>query len=142
MTNERDPKFFDIYRYDSKTYTRTLFYKNKDGYFPGRVSDDEKWIALDKPNTTNDSDVFVWNVATKQVTHITKHTGNANNASQQFDRASQHLLLPERRERRVHGACGATSLADGKVEDVERRRGTSWRRPSRITASTGQRRQR
>ena len=89
VSNERDPKFFDVYRYDAKSYARTLFYENKDGYFPGRVSDDERWLALDKPNTTNDSDVFVWDASTKQVTHITKHTSNANNASQQFDRASK-----------------------------------------------------
>ena len=33
-TNERDARFFDIYRYDAKTYERTLFYKNEHGYFP------------------------------------------------------------------------------------------------------------
>jgi Tol biopolymer transport system component len=26
-TNERDPRFFDLYRYDAKTYARTMMYK-------------------------------------------------------------------------------------------------------------------
>src|SRR5260221_1852507 len=31
-TNERDPRFFDVYRYDTKTYERTLLYRNEGGY--------------------------------------------------------------------------------------------------------------
>ena len=53
-TNERDPKYFDVYRYDAKTLARSLFYKNTDGLFPEQVSGDGQWIALSKPNTTND----------------------------------------------------------------------------------------
>src|SRR6185503_104261 len=39
-TNERDPKFLDVYRYDAKTYERTLLFENKDGYFPSEISAD------------------------------------------------------------------------------------------------------
>ena len=49
-TNERDPKFFDVYRYDAKTYERTLLFKNKDGYFPSAISGDGAWLALSKVN--------------------------------------------------------------------------------------------
>jgi hypothetical protein len=31
QTNERDPRFFDLYRYDAKTYVRTLAYKDETG---------------------------------------------------------------------------------------------------------------
>src|SRR6185369_5792825 len=102
----------------ARSYARTLFYENKDGYLPGRVSDDEKWLALEKPNTTNDSDVFVWNASTKQVTNITKHTGNANNASQQFDRASKYLYFLSDASGEFT-AVRRYALADGKVEDVQ-----------------------
>jgi len=54
-SNERDPKFFDIYRYDAKTYARALLFENKDGYFPADISNDGKWMALAKVNTGNDS---------------------------------------------------------------------------------------
>src|SRR5262249_53672804 len=32
LTNERDPKFFDCYRYDAGTYERTLLFKNTGGF--------------------------------------------------------------------------------------------------------------
>ena len=74
-SNERDPKFFDVYRYDAKTYSRTLFFENKDGYFPAGVSDDAQWVSLAKVNTTNDSDIYLWNAALKTTTKISPHTG-------------------------------------------------------------------
>ena len=46
LTNERDPRYFDLYRYDAKTYERTLVYKDEVGYFFGDVSDDG---AVDRP---------------------------------------------------------------------------------------------
>ena len=77
QTNERDPKAFDVYRYDARSYDRTLFYENKDGYFPADISDDGKWMALLKVNGTNDSDLFLWNAAAKTTTLISKHSGQA-----------------------------------------------------------------
>src|SRR4051794_3290747 len=38
VSNERDPKFFDLYRYDAQTYARTMFFENKDGFQPQSVS--------------------------------------------------------------------------------------------------------
>ncbi len=90
-TNERDPRYFDIYRYDSTTYERTMFYKNEQGYFPGSVSDDGKWIALTKVNTTSDSDIYLWNVEAKETTHLSAHKGIASYSPSAFDRSSTHL---------------------------------------------------
>ena len=33
VSNERDARYFDIYRYDSASYERTLVYKNEHGHF-------------------------------------------------------------------------------------------------------------
>ena len=117
-SNERDPKFFDIYRYDAKTYDRTLLFENTDGYFPAGVSDDGKWVSLAKVHTTNDSDIFVWNADTKTTKGISEHTGDANFAPATFDPASKYLYFMTdsggefARLRRY-------ALADGKSEDVE-----------------------
>jgi len=92
-TNERDPKFFDVYRYDAKTYARTLLFENTDGYFPSAVSGDGAWVSLAKVNTTNDSDVFVWNAASKETTRVSTHTGNANFSPSAFDPASKYLYF-------------------------------------------------
>jgi dipeptidyl aminopeptidase/acylaminoacyl peptidase len=92
-TNERDPKFFDIYRYDTKTYARELFFKNEFGFNPSTMSRDEKWIALTKPNTTSDSDIYLYNVATKESKHITPHTTPASHTAETFDPDSRRLFF-------------------------------------------------
>ena len=117
-SNGRDPKFFDLYRYDAKTYARTMVYENKDGYFLSDISDDGRWVALGKPNTTNDSDIYVWNAATKQVKHISKHSGDANYQPTQFDHASKYLYFL------TDAGSEFTSLKryaliEGNIEDVQ-----------------------
>src|SRR5688572_12542854 len=57
ISNERDPKYFDVYRYDSDDYARTLVYRNEAGWEPADVSPDGRWLALTQTHTTNDTDV-------------------------------------------------------------------------------------
>src|SRR5687768_939692 len=90
QSNKRDPRFFDIYRYDGKTYDSTLFYQN-DGYFPNAVADDGKWVSLTKVITTTNTDIYLWNAETKEVKHLTPHTGNAQYSPSNFDRSSKYL---------------------------------------------------
>ena len=90
-SNERDPKFFDLYRYDSKTYARERVYENTEGYDPGPISDDGGWLALSKSNTTNDSDLFVANLDTGELTKVSQHEGEANFSGQDFDPGSEWL---------------------------------------------------
>ena len=71
-SNERDAKFFDLYRYDSKTYARERLYQNDAGYELGPISDDGRWLALGKVNTTNDSDLFVADLRDGKVTKVSR----------------------------------------------------------------------
>ena len=119
MTNERDARFFDVYRYDAKSYERTVLYKDETGYQVGAISPDGRWIGLDKPNTTADSDVHLYNVETKQLKHLTPHEGVSTNGVSAFDPESKWLYLLTNdgaeftRVRRYE-------LATGKSEEVER----------------------
>jgi len=118
-TNERDPRFFDVYRYDAKGYERTLVYRNEAGYLPGAISDDGQWIALAKPNSTSDSDIFLWNAGTKDTKHISAHQGQADFSPEAFDPESRALyyLTNEGAEfTRVRRYV----LATGKHEEVEK----------------------
>ncbi len=118
-SNERDARFFDVYRYDAKTYARTMFYQDEVGYDLGDISDDAKWIAFQKTNTTSDSDIFLWNTAAKTMTLISKHEGTATYDPAQFDPDSKWLYYLTNdgseftRVRRYE-------LATGKSEDVEK----------------------
>jgi len=91
LTNERDPKFFDVYRYDAGTYERAMFFRNDLGYLPSQISQDGKWVALVKPNTTNDSDIYLWSVDAKEAKQISAHTGEAAYSPAAFDPASRFL---------------------------------------------------
>ena len=119
QTNERDKRFFDLYRMDTAPYQRTLVYQEEKGFEFGDVSDDAKWIALEKPNTTADSDIYLFDVATKEMKHLTPHQETANYSVASFDRANRFLYYLTNdgdeftRVRRYE-------LATGKHEDVER----------------------
>lgn len=119
QTNERDPRFFDIYRYDAKTYARTLFYQNTDGFFPAAISNDGRWLALSKITTTSNTDIYLWSADTKQARHLTPHTTDAQYQAATFDPDSKHLYYLTNdgsefmRLRRY-------ALADGRHEEVEK----------------------
>jgi len=119
QTNERDAKAFDIYRYDSKTYARTMLFENKDGYFPSDVSDDGKWVSLDKVITTNDSDVYVWSAASKQTIRVSPHQGQVSFSSFGFDPASTHFYYATN-DGGEFARLRRYALAGGQQEDVEK----------------------
>ncbi|MCY1019957.1 S9 family peptidase [Pyxidicoccus sp. MSG2] len=118
-SNERDERFMDLYRYDVKTYARTLFYQNDDGNDPADVSPDQKWLALDKSNTTSDSDVYLYNVATKELKHLTPHKGAAAWRTATFTPDSSALYL-HTDEGSEFTRIVRYVLATGKMEEVEK----------------------
>ena len=118
-TNERDPKFMDLYRYDADTYQRSMVYKNETGMELNEISRDGKWIALAKPNSTADNDLFIYNVAKNESTKISDHKGNAQYAAADFDPQSKWLYFltndgSEFTRLRRYG------LDTAKTEDVEK----------------------
>jgi dipeptidyl aminopeptidase/acylaminoacyl peptidase len=117
-SNERDARFFDLYKYDAKTYERTLFFKNDGGFFPAKVSDDGKWVSLLKPNTTADTDLYLWDVQKGEAKHLSPHTGAAQYSPAAFDPDSKHLyyLTNDKGEFTV---LRRYSLTAGTHEDVE-----------------------
>lgn len=58
-SNERDPKFFDLYLYQVADYSREMIYQNDSGYQIGDISPNGQWLALNKTNSNADSDLFI-----------------------------------------------------------------------------------
>ncbi|MBL8552707.1 MAG: S9 family peptidase [Phenylobacterium sp.] len=75
-TNERDPKAFDLYAYDARTYDRKLVFKNP-GLTLGDVSGDGRWLVLVKEHSSADSDLFLVDLsqANPEPKLITPHQG-------------------------------------------------------------------
>ncbi len=92
-SNERDPRFFDVYRYDARTYSRTLLYKNQQGFDLGPISRDERWIALNRSHTASDGDIYLFDITKQEVKHLTPHEGAISFRAETFDPASQKLFF-------------------------------------------------
>ncbi len=93
-SNERDPKFFDLYKYDAKTYQRTLVYQNNDGLTVDAVSPDGRYLALSKERTNADNNLYIIDLQSKEQKplHITPHEGNITFAIHGFSRDSKTLI--------------------------------------------------
>ncbi|MGH9362558.1 MAG: alpha/beta fold hydrolase, partial [Thermoanaerobaculia bacterium] len=59
QTNERDPKVFDLYEVSLDGYRRTLLYKNEQALEVGDVSPDRRWLALAKPISTSETELYL-----------------------------------------------------------------------------------
>ena len=93
-TNERDPKFFDLYRFDSATYQRELIFQNNAGLQPMAISADARWAALQKPNNNADSDIYLVDLtsAQKEPLLVTKHEGFAQHEPLSFTPDNKGLI--------------------------------------------------
>ena len=118
-SNERDPRYFDLYRYEAVGYARKLVYKNDAGFQIGDVSDDGRWVALAKPRTTADSDISLWNAATNETKLISKHEGVANYSPETFDPESRTLYYTTN-DGSEFARVKRYDLATGRHEEVER----------------------
>ncbi len=93
VTNKRDPKFFDLYEMNIETFEPTLVYENNEGYEVEAISKDKKYLALVKPLTTSNSEMYLYNVETGEQKHISAHEGDATYSPQFFDVANKNLYF-------------------------------------------------
>jgi len=119
QTNERDERYFDVYLYDASTFGRRLVFRDDLGYHLGAISDDGKWLAFQKTNSTSDSDMFLWNVAQRELKLLSKHAGIAQYDPSAFDPSGRWLYyLTNDGSEFIRVA--RYELATGKTEDVEK----------------------
>jgi dipeptidyl aminopeptidase/acylaminoacyl peptidase len=124
-TNERDARFFDIYEMSIADFKRTLLYQDTTGYDVGAISNDKKYLAFTKTMTTTNTDIYLYNVETKELKNITEHQGEINYSPQTFDVNSRYLyyLSDEGSEFQY---IARYNLADGKSEVVEKAPWDIW----------------
>jgi dipeptidyl aminopeptidase/acylaminoacyl peptidase len=91
-TNERDQRFFDIYELPIDAFKPVLIYKDETGLDFADISNDKKYIAFEKSGgSPADSDVYIYNVATRELKNITTHSGDISNSPQAFDMNSKFI---------------------------------------------------
>lgn len=122
ISNERDPKFFDLYRHDAKTYVRELVFRNDEGYEIGEISDDGRYVALGKTRTTNDNDLYLFDRDSGKIAHLTPHRGDAQFAAQDYSPDGRFLYYTSN-EGSEFARLRRYEFATGRHEDV---RSASW----------------
>jgi Tol biopolymer transport system component len=93
-TNERDAKFFDLYRYDARDFSRTLVFRNELGLDGFEVSRDGAFAAAIKPRTSADDDI--WLIPLKgfgEPKLVTAHKGNVSHAVYEFTPEGDALVF-------------------------------------------------
>jgi dipeptidyl aminopeptidase/acylaminoacyl peptidase len=121
-TNERDPRYFDVYRYDTNTYDRVMLYRNETGYEVEDVSRDGKWVALAKPISTAANDLYVHSIARNETKQVA--AGDGQSSASDFTVDSKALLFTTNlgsefaRLRRYDLATGATSDVEKAEWDI------------------------
>jgi dipeptidyl aminopeptidase/acylaminoacyl peptidase len=83
-TNERDPRYFDLYEVTTDGYQRTLLYRNEAGYDLGPVSSDKRFVALLENRSDIDTDIHLYDRQAGHERVLTAHKGEVYNAPQAF----------------------------------------------------------
>ena len=83
--NGRDSASFDLYSVTPDDYTTTMLFENP-GFQPGAMSQSGRWLALDKPRTSADSDVYIVDLSAEspEPVLITEHEGTVAHATYDF----------------------------------------------------------
>lgn len=76
LSNERDPRSFDLYKHAADGYARELVCENPGGYSISGVSPDGRWVGILKSRTNADSDLYVYDTVNKgEFRLVTPRTG-------------------------------------------------------------------
>jgi prolyl oligopeptidase len=94
LTNERDPKGFDLYRYSVKDYSRTLVFQNNENQSVGEISPNGRWMTLSQNVSNSDNNLFLVDLNSKQQNSelLTEHLGNVSHQSYSFTSDNQKLI--------------------------------------------------
>ncbi|MEO5788114.1 MAG: S9 family peptidase [Gelidibacter sp.] len=89
-SNKMNPKFFDVYEMGIADFRAKMIYQNNDGLNFNGISKDKNYIALVQSLNTNDSDLYVYNVKTREKSKV--NSDQSGNSAQDFYPDSASLL--------------------------------------------------
>ncbi|HKY28333.1 MAG TPA: alpha/beta fold hydrolase [Pyrinomonadaceae bacterium] len=91
QTNERDLRFFDLFKMSAASLAPTLLYRDIVGYQFGCISGDERYIAFYRAKDREDFDAYLYDLTTNEMLNITEHEGPDLNIPSTFDVDSRYL---------------------------------------------------
>lgn len=127
MSNGRDKRYFDLYKVqinkdqsEDKVYPTQLAYKNSDGLDPAAISNNDRYIALVKSITTNNSDMYLLDTESGESKLLSAHEGDAQYTPQYFslDDTKLYYLTDEGSEFKYLASYDIATGAKEKVEEA------------------------
>lgn len=85
-TNERDTRFFDLYKVHASTYERRLLFQSDDRCHFGSISADERLVLFVKSNSMSKADIFLYDVSKQRMRPFIVDEGEVLNCLPIFDR--------------------------------------------------------
>ncbi len=100
MSNRRDPRFFDVYEMNINSFEEEMIYENNEGYSPGPISNNKRYIAFGRTITTNNSDMYLYDTQTGKMSYLSEHEGDIvfNPVTFSSDSKELYYLTNEGRE--------------------------------------------
>ena len=91
-TNERDPRFFDIYEVQVDGYERSLIFEDRDGYEFQQISPDKRLLSFIRTNKREDTDILLYDRQTQTMRNLTPAPGDIEYRHQAFSADSQSIF--------------------------------------------------
>jgi dipeptidyl aminopeptidase/acylaminoacyl peptidase len=77
-SNNRDERFMDVYEMEIQTFSSKMIYQNDEGFDFGGISRDKRYIVFTKSLTSSNDEMYLYDLKSKKLKNISKHTGNSN----------------------------------------------------------------
>src|SRR4030067_619971 len=124
MSNKRDPRLFDIYKFDLGTGQSEMLYQTQASESFADWSDDEKKLAFSLFYVATDMDVLVYDIETQKMENLTAHPGQGEivNEPATFSPDSKWIYFLNDKDRHFM-KLKRINLATKAVETVEE---TNW----------------
>ncbi len=90
-TNKRDQEMMDVYKMSTSDWKSTLVYQNESAFEIADLAWDEKTIALARPVTTSENELYLRNIETGTMTSLHDSTARGTYAPSGFSRDGQHF---------------------------------------------------
>jgi dipeptidyl aminopeptidase/acylaminoacyl peptidase len=97
-SNSRNKKYFDLHRMqvgdgtEGKVNPSVVAYKNEQGLDPSIVSDNDRYIAMVKPITTSNNDMYLLDTQSGKTKLLSEHVGDVTYTPQYFSHDGTKLF--------------------------------------------------
>ena len=124
VTNERDARYFDLYKIDSFSYARTLLFEGTRDDIFADISHDENYAVFVRNNSNTDVDLYLYDQRKQSMQNLTPHEGDLRCLPVHLDSGSQYLYYSTFTANNL-STLYRCELATGRTEQLEQFEGPS-----------------